>query len=163
MEIASTVISVLKELYEIRETMLDNQAESIRLCDRCIALEKPVKTLMSEGKRKLDTKAELLQRLYGCLSDCKDFVDKYNEKTKWRFFTKVAFRNQYTDEICGLNTDLDRCIGDLQLGIHVDVEQRRCEDLEDTRKGFEASVQYIINNINDLSRQGICFSKIFHC
>lgn len=146
MEIASEVIHILKTLRDIRKHMLRNQVDVGRLCDRCLALQPPIEALTTNADM-VQQKWIALENLRSVLHSSMNFINKFNERTAWRLFTKVAFRLDYGFELSQLNVRLNQCVVDLSLGITIDNELRRAEDLMDMKKSFENAVARSLSEI----------------
>lgn len=147
MEIATTAIHILHELYKVKEQLDSNYTECIRLCDRCLAAKQPLEVLM-QNSQGINSKKVSLQTFLSVLNETKEFITKYKEQTAWRLITKIAFRNSFTEDLSNLNIRLNQCLLDLHLGIAIDNESQRREDLEDSRKGFDASVRMTLEEIS---------------
>jgi len=137
LEIVGEVISVLQALRQLYNTLKGNAEECRRLLQRCLNFDETIRALQSAPVASINAKQAPLARFEGVVKDAKVFVDKYTEKTVWRYALKVAKRNEYTRELADLNNRINACAIDLTLATvatptHTP-DQQRLEDLDDFR------------------------------
>jgi hypothetical protein len=74
--------------------------------------------------------ADPIKRLGMVLNDCKEFVEKYSDKSMVALLRKAFKCTSNATKIRELNKRIDRCASDLALIHQIDTERRRQEDLE---------------------------------
>lgn len=126
--IVTSCLQLVKMLLEVRQTMKDNWADCIRLCERSqvfyVILQK---LFQNNGVVEKDTPFINLEKV---LKDIYHFVKLYTERTYYRGMTRVAFRNSYAVQLSELHVRLDRSATEFHLSFDVDNEKKRQQDIE---------------------------------
>ena len=80
--IATTIIGVLTWIKDCRKLMQSNHEDVKRLSDRLVIFDEPMKQIRQRGSTSFTLAA--LGSLQGVISDSKEYIDKFMEKTMWR-------------------------------------------------------------------------------
>jgi hypothetical protein len=125
----SSIYTIIDTLRTIAEEVECNKKLCHRLSERCDGLRAPLQTLEQDSLKAASART-VLSRLHILLDDIREFMLKFKDQS---YFMKVWKHNSDQGCFTDLNSHLSQTIQDLELGIVIDIETRRKEDMEDVK------------------------------
>ena len=144
-------LGILQYLKEQYDNMNDNKKMVHYLLKRVFEMEPVLKSMAISPSLNDDT-MKILRHVHETLGVFKTEVDRFNEPTNWRSFTKIAKAKEWEKTFKMLNDRLNQCFSDLQLASTLSIEDARRRNFEDSKCSLQAMCTLVIQEIKESTK-----------
>ena len=131
--------------------MNDNKKMVHYLLKRVFDMDPVLKSMAISTSLNDDT-MKILRHVHETLDVFKTEVDRFNEPTNWRSFTKIAKAKEWEKTFKMLNDRLNQCFSDLQLASTLSIEDARRRDFEESKGSLQAMCTLVIHEIKESTK-----------
>lgn len=147
------ITDVLQGIYTVANTIYTqvklakaNKTQCQRMAERITIILTAVKNLNKIKEAEAEHFRPALMTLLTCLKECQKLIEKFSKEQSW--FKQVFKAGTHKETFEALNGQLEKCIGQLNLGLNAQQIMNREQD----RKDEAEDAEYIHKNLHDIKK-----------